>query len=99
MADFTRIPPENGIQTPLPASVPAEAETEAQTDPRYRISLIKGEERWNFRWEPGGESLLINRVAEMARDPHIPFDWFDAAVVCRHIAQPFGGSSNRRIKR
>ncbi len=54
---------------------------------RCRISLIKGEHRWRFRWEPGSEAALISAVADLARNPRMRFDWFDAAVVCRHIAQ------------
>src|SRR5262245_19181759 len=54
----------------------------------HRLSLIKGPERWNFRWEDGDEPQLISHVAAMARDAAVPFDWFDAAVVCKHIAQP-----------
>lgn len=55
----------------------------------YRVSLIKGSERWQFKWEPGNEAALINAVAGIARDPNVPFDWYDAAVVCKHIVQPF----------
>jgi hypothetical protein len=54
---------------------------------RGRLSLIKGEHRWRFRWEPGSEATIISAVADLARDPRMNFDWFDAAVVCRHIAQ------------
>jgi hypothetical protein len=54
---------------------------------RGRLSLIKGEHRWRFRWEPGSEATIISAVADLARDPNMNFDWFDAAVVCRHIAQ------------
>lgn len=66
---------------------------EAEREARHRLSLIRGSERWCFRWDPGDESLLINRIAELARDPEIPFDWYDAAVVCKHVAQPFGSTS------
>jgi hypothetical protein len=52
---------------------------------RCRLSLIKGEHRWRFRWERGSEPALISAVADLARDPRANFDWFDAAVVCRHI--------------
>ncbi len=58
------------------------------TGPCFRISLIRGEHVWQFRWEPGGESALIDHIAELARDPNSPFDWFDAAAVCKHIARP-----------
>lgn len=54
---------------------------------RGRLSLIKGEHRWRFRWEQGGEAAIISAVADLARDPNMNFDWYDAAVVCRHIAQ------------
>ena len=58
----------------------------------HRLALRKGDQHWNFRWTAGDEALLINRIAELARDPAIPFDWYDAAVLCKHIAQPFGTS-------
>jgi hypothetical protein len=71
----------------------------SEIEPRHRISLIKGEERWLFRWDPGDESLLINCIAQMARDPGVPFDWYDAAVICKHVAQPFGSSAaNKNTK-
>ena len=63
---------------------------------RGRLSLIKGAHRWRFRWEPGSEATIISAVADLARDPGMNFDWFDAAVVCRHIAQglpPRSGAS------
>ena len=48
---------------------------------RCRLSLIKGEHRWRFRWEPGSEAALISAVADLARNPRMNFDWFDAAVM------------------
>lgn len=62
----------------------------AAAAPRYRVSLLKGEHRWLFDWASGDEAALIARIADLARDPQIPFDWYDAAVVCKHIAQPSG---------
>jgi hypothetical protein len=53
-----------------------------------RLTLVKGVHRWRFRWDAGDEPALINHIAHMARDAHVPFDWFDAAIVCRQIAQP-----------
>jgi hypothetical protein len=35
---------------------------------------------------------LIGHVADLARDPAVPFDWYDAAVICKHIAGPLGFS-------
>lgn len=59
-----------------------------QNPRRFRVSLVKGSQRWHFRWEQGEEAALIDAIAGLARDPEIPFDWFDAAIVCKHIAQP-----------
>ena len=53
-----------------------------------RLTLVKGEHRWRFRWDAGDEPALINHIAQMARDGRVPFDWFDAAIVCKQIAQP-----------
>ena len=74
-----------------PSRPPADTRSAAPRADRSMagISLVKGHERWHFRWDAGDEATLINRIAELARDPEIPFDWYDAAVVCKHIAQPF----------
>lgn len=74
------------VPAPATASVSAEAHAHVNLE-RCRLSLIKGEHRWRFRWEPGSEAAVISAVADLARNPHMNFDWFDAAVVCRHIAQ------------
>jgi len=70
----------------------------AQDAPRpldaRRVSLVKGGHRWHFQWSAGDEASLIARVAELARDPQVPFDWFDAAVVCRHVAPPPDGAAS-----
>ena len=63
---------------------------------RYRLSLIKGEHRWQFRWDPGCEAQLIDHVARLAAQPDAPLDWYDAAMVCRHIAQPFTSKDRPR---
>lgn len=85
MADSSR---HNRHDQPKPAA-PSSGAEHLSDDAGHRISLVKGTERWQFHWDAGDESLLINRIAEMARDPDIPFDWFDAAIICKHIAQPF----------
>lgn len=82
------------LPTSVPAPVPAPAAgaTRAQVNlDRCRLSLIKGEHRWRFRWQPGSEAAVISAVADLARNPRMNFDWFDAAVVCRHIAQGLPG--------
>jgi len=64
-------------------------------DERYRISLIKGDQRWSFRWEPGSEAALIDAVAALVRNPDADLDRFDAVIVCKHITQPFVTASRR----
>jgi hypothetical protein len=56
--------------------------------PLHRLSLIKGPHAWRFQWEDGCEAALIGHVADLARDDAFDFDWFDAAVVCKHVARP-----------
>lgn len=84
--------PQSPTDKSPPAQVPALPAEERRSDAhvsieRCRLSLIKGDHRWRFRWEPGSEAGLISAVADLARNPRMNFDWFDAAVVCRHVAQ------------
>src|SRR5258708_26290698 len=72
------------VKTPDDAAVPPE---------RYRLSLIKGEHRWQFRWDPRRESQLIDRVARLPPQPAAPLDWDAVARICRHIAQPLTHAS------
>ena len=46
-----------------------------------QLSLLKGEDRFVFRYEPGCEADVINRFAGLAADAENEFDWFDAAVL------------------
>lgn len=46
-----------------------------------RLVLIKGSEKFIFRYEPGSEDLLLDALMAQAKDPKINFDWFDAAVL------------------
>lgn len=46
-----------------------------------QLSLIKGEERFVFRYGAGQEATVIDSFAEMAADQASRFDWFDAAVL------------------
>ncbi len=45
------------------------------------FSLVKGCERFIFRYTPGSENELLATWVEMANDPASSFDWFDAAVL------------------
>ena len=46
-----------------------------------QLSLVKGEERFVFRYPPGQEAQVIDAFASLAADQSSDFDWFDAAVL------------------
>lgn len=46
-----------------------------------QLSLVKGEERFIFRYKAGQEAEVIDAFASMASDQGNEFDWFDAAVL------------------
>lgn len=46
-----------------------------------QLSLVKGEERFIFRYQAGQEAEVIDSFASMASNPDSKFDWFDAAVL------------------
>ena len=46
-----------------------------------QLSLVKGEERFVFRYQAGKEAEVIDTFASMASDQKSVFDWFDAAVL------------------
>ena len=46
-----------------------------------QLSLVKGEERFVFRYQTGHEPDVIDAFASLAADQMSRFDWFDAAVL------------------
>ena len=46
-----------------------------------QLSLVKGEERFVFRYQAGQEAEVIDAFASLATDKTSAFDWFDAAVL------------------
>ncbi|MCH7475078.1 MAG: hypothetical protein IIA27_10430 [Gemmatimonadetes bacterium] len=54
----------------------------------HRLVLEKSGHRWVLQWDPGLEHALIGHVAAMARDPHCPLGWVEAALVCRYLGRP-----------
>lgn len=50
--------------------------------PRRRcMTLLKGSQRFVFRYAEGREADLLATFVDLAGDPHCVFDWFDAAVL------------------
>ncbi len=46
-----------------------------------QLSLVKGDERFVFRYQAGQEAEVIDAFASMASDQANDFDWFVAAVL------------------
>ncbi len=46
-----------------------------------QLSLVKGTERYVFRYPAGSEAAVIDRLAALAVNRNTDFDWFDAAVL------------------
>lgn len=46
-----------------------------------QLSLVKGNNKYVFRYMAGREADIINAFSEMAADTEQDFDWFDAAVL------------------
>ncbi len=46
-----------------------------------QLSLVKGEERFVFRYQAGQEPEVIDAFGSLAADQTSAFDWFDAAVL------------------
>ncbi|MCP4246880.1 MAG: hypothetical protein GY778_07510 [bacterium] len=46
-----------------------------------QLSLVKGSERFVFRYQPGNEADVIDAFSSLACDSSSRFDWFDAAVL------------------
>ncbi len=69
-----------------PIEAPAHA---ALDEPALRepVTLVKGTHRWTFACDAGDEPALLKRLSEMAADPRVPFDWFDAALVSHQLSK------------
>lgn len=46
-----------------------------------QLSLVKGSERFVFRYQSGREAEVIDAFSQLASDESSRFDWFDAAVL------------------
>lgn len=52
-----------------------------------QISLVKGAQRYVFRYSPGNEPEIIETFVDLADDIESEFDWFDAAVLCYQMGK------------
>ncbi len=46
-----------------------------------QLSLVKGDQKYYFRYRAGNEADMIGAFASLASDVEADFDWFDAAVL------------------
>ncbi|MCH7703606.1 MAG: hypothetical protein IIB61_00720 [Planctomycetes bacterium] len=46
-----------------------------------QLSLVKGDERFIFRYTTGQDAQVIDSFASLAGNTGSDFDWFDAAVL------------------
>jgi hypothetical protein len=54
---------------------------------KRQLSLIKGEQRFLFRYEPGQEEEMLDSFVSLANDRSSTFDWFDAAVLSFQLSK------------
>lgn len=72
---------------------PSPTRQERDSDRWMQVVLHRRGHRWVFRWEPGGENDLIDRLTSLADDEASPLDWYDAAVLTHHVTRQAKASS------
>ena len=53
----------------------------------HRVTLVKGDQRWEFRCAHGEESDLLARVSFLAASQGVDLDWTDAALIARKLGR------------
>jgi hypothetical protein len=61
------------------------------------LSLLKGEERFVFRYAPGQEEQLLDAFVDLANDRRSAFDWFDAAVLSFQLSKHLVDEADRLL--
>ena len=56
----------------------------------HRITLIAASHRWTFAFTDSDANVMLNRVAELARDPESLLSPMDAHVICERITEATG---------
>ena len=51
------------------------------------LHLVKGQQRFCFRYELGEEPKVLDALVEMVGRHELSFDWFDAAVLSHQLGQ------------
>ncbi|MBN2212539.1 MAG: hypothetical protein JW709_14170 [Sedimentisphaerales bacterium] len=61
------------------------------------LLLVKGEDRFVFRYEPGSEEQVLDAFIHMANDKANKFDWFDAAVLSFQLSKHLVDEADRLL--
>ena len=64
---------------------------------QQQLILNKGDEKFVFRYEQGGEDHLLDALIDQARNKSTSFDWFDAAVLSFKLTQSLIGQAEEII--
>jgi hypothetical protein len=51
----------------------------------YCMTLIKGNERYVFRYAESDRPAILRAIGRMASDPELSLTWLDAAVLAKKI--------------
>lgn len=61
------------------------------------LSLVKGQERFVFRYDPGSEEDVLDAFVDMANEQNNNFDWFDAAVLSFQLSRQLVEEADRLL--
>ena len=63
-----------------------------------QLALVKRGHRYVFRYGSGEESKILEELVELARDPTVDLDWFDAAVLTHQLGRQMSEQLDRILK-
>ena len=61
------------------------------------LSLVKGQDRFVFRYDPGSEEEVLDAFVDMANEQKNNFDWFDAAVLSFQLSRQLVEEADRLL--
>ena len=64
---------------------------------KKELSLLKTDETFIFRYEPGNEEDVLDSIVQMANDRGNNFDWFDAAVLSFQLSKHLVEEADRLL--
>ncbi len=62
---------------------------------RRSIALVKGSQRFVFRYTEGREAELLMALVALAKDPNSAFDWLDAAAISLRMGRSIDSETAR----